>query len=240
MARTQTSGAWALVLASVLWGTTGTAAHFMPASVSPLAIGASTMTFGGLLLFALSARGSVSAIRNPASRRWLLIGAIGVVVYPLAFYSSMDLAGVAVGNVVSLGTGPVFAALIEWLVERRKLSALWAACTVVALVGVVLLAAGGHRDVAPGGDSVTLGVALGLVAGLAYALYTYSSSRAIQAGPAPRSVMGGMFGLGAVALIPVLLIFGAPLAQSTGSIGIAAYLAIGPMFIAYLLFGIGM
>ena len=32
---------------------------------------------------------------------------IGVVVYPLAFYSSMHFAGVAIGNVVSLGTGPI-------------------------------------------------------------------------------------------------------------------------------------
>lgn len=52
--------------------------------------------------------------------------------------------------------------------------------------------------------------------------------------------MGGMFGLGALALAPVLLVFGAPILQSAQSIGIAAYLAVGPMFVAYLLFGIGM
>ena len=48
------------------------------------------------------------------------------------------------------------------------------------------------------------------------------------------------FGLGALGLIPVLLVFGRPLLQSVESMGIAAYLAIGPMFVAYLLFGIGM
>jgi DME family drug/metabolite transporter len=52
--------------------------------------------------------------------------------------------------------------------------------------------------------------------------------------------MGSMFGLGAVLLLPVLLITGAPLLQSPTTIGIAAYLAIGPMFVAYLLFGIGL
>ena len=49
-----------------------------------------------------------------------------------------------------------------------------------------------------------------------------------------------MFGLGAIALLPVLLVFGAPLLQSTTTVGIAAYLALGPMFVAYLLFGVGM
>lgn len=234
-----TSGAWALVLASLLWGTTGTAASFMPESVSPLAIGAATMTIGGLLLFVFSARSAVSAIRDAASRRWLLVGALGVFVYPLAFYSSMDLAGVAIGNVVSLGTGPVFAALLEWLFERHGLSRLWAICTTIAIAGVILLAIGGHGG-GGGGANVIAGVLLGLAAGLAYALYTYSSSRAIRTGQTARGVMGGMFGIGALALAPVLIAFGAPILQSGQSISLSLYLAIGPMFIAYLLFGVGM
>lgn len=196
------------------------------------------MTVGGALLFAFSARTAVAAIRDGASRRWLLIGAIGVFVYPLAFYSSMNLAGVAIGNVVSLGTGPVFAALLEWVFERQGLSRLWAICTAAAIGGVVLLAIGGHGG--GEGSAVIPGVLLGLAAGLAYALYTYSSSRAIRTGQPARGVMGGMFGFGAVALAPVLVVFGAPILQSAQSVSIAAYLAIGPMFVAYLLFGVGM
>lgn len=231
------SGAWALILASLLWGTTGTAASFLPADVSPLAIGASTMTVGGLLLFVVSLRPALAAIRDGASRRWLLLGAVGVFVYPLAFYSSMNLAGVAIGNVVSLGTGPVFAAILEWLFERHRPSALWAGCTAAAIAGIVLLSLGGDATGAP---AVVPGVLLGLAAGLAYALYTYASSRGIRAGQSSRGVMGGMFGLGAVLLAPVLVVFGAPLLQSWQTVGIAAYLAAGPMFVAYLLFGVGM
>ena len=234
------SGAWALILASLLWGTTGTAASFMPESVSPLAIGAATMTVGGALLFAVSARASLSALKDAAARRWILIGAIGVFVYPLAFYLSMNLAGVAIGNVVSLGTGPVFAALLEWLIERRKLSRLWLVCTSFAVGGVLLLTVGGHGGDAAAGTTLLPGVLLGLLAGLAYALYTYASSRAIRTGQPARAVMGGMFGSGAVLLLPVLVVLGGPLLQSSQSIGIAAYLALGPMFLAYLLFGIGM
>ncbi|MFZ2963246.1 MAG: EamA family transporter [Rhodoglobus sp.] len=230
-------GAWALVLASLLWGTTGTAASFMPDDVSPLAIGASTMAIGGILLFLVSARHALAALQNGASRGWLLLGAVGVFVYPLAFYASMDLAGVAIGNVVSLGTGPLFAAMLEWLFERHRPALPWVACTAGAIVGIVLLALGGEGAGAP---AVVPGVLLGLVAGLSYSLYTYCSSRAIRTGQAPRGVMGGMFGLGALALLPVLVPFGGPLLQSWSTVGIAAYLALGPMFTAYLLFGIGM
>jgi len=233
------SGAWALVLASLLWGTTGTAASFLPDDVSPIAVGASTMAFGGLLLFAVSAPLAVAALLDRRARHWLIIGAIGVVVYPLAFYSSMNLAGVAIGNVVSLGSGPVFAAILEWAIERRPLARLWMICTGIAIVGIALLALGGHgRD--DDGANPALGVLLGCLAGAAYALYTYASSRAIRTGQPQRGVIGGMFGLGAVVLAPVLLVTGAPLAQSAQSVGIATYLALGPMFCAYLLFGIGM
>ncbi len=231
-------GALALVLASVLWGTTGTAASFLPRDVGSLAVGSATMGIGGLLLYAISAGQSRAAIRNPASRPWLLLGAIGVAVYPLAFYSAMNDAGVAVGNVVALGSGPVFAAFYEWVWERHRPGRLWLACTSTAIVGVFLLAAGGSARVpAPGGMGT--GVILGLVAGAAYALYAYASSRAISLGQSSRGVMGGMFGIGALVLLPVLLITGEPLLQSPDTVAITAYLALGPMLAAYLLFGMG-
>ncbi|HTL41885.1 MAG TPA: EamA family transporter [Pseudolysinimonas sp.] len=235
------SGVLALVLASLLWGTTGTTASFLPPDVSPLAIGASTMGVGGVLLFTASARPAIGVLRDRGARRWVLIGALGVFTYPLAFYAGMDLAGVAVGNVVALGSGPVFAALIEWLVERRRLDARWAVSTALAVLGIALLASGTEPDAVAGRQGIVSGVALALVAGLAYALYTYASGRAVRPGAHPsRGVMGAMFGAGAVLLLPVLLVTGAPLLQSAQTIGIAAYLAIGPMFVAYLLFGIGL
>ena len=237
--RATTAGTWALVASSVLWGTTGTAASFLPDDVSPLAIGASTMAVGGILLFLVSARTALVALADRESRRWLLIGAVGVFVYPLAFYSAMDQAGVAIGNVVALGSGPVFAALFEWLWERRGLSTRWLVATAVAVAGIALLSVGRHADDSSAGDGVLPGVLLGLLAGVAYALYTYASGRAIAVGHSGRSVMGGMFGVGAVALLPVLFLLGAPLLQSGQTVSIAAYLAVGPMFVAYLLFGYG-
>lgn len=237
-------GTAALVIASVLWGTTGTSASFLPESVPPVAIGASTMALGGILLFAFSARRAIRALKDAAARRWLVLGSLGVFVYPLAFYSSMDLAGVAIGNVVSLGSGPVFAAILEWLFERHRLTARWVIATAIAVIGVAFIAAGGHASSTGAGDTpgsdVFPGVVLGLLAGLSYALYTYASTRAIGLGHSGRGVMGGMFGAGAVLLAPVLLLTGAPLLASGETIGIALYLAIGPMFAAYLLFGYGL
>ncbi|MFD0547828.1 EamA family transporter [Streptomyces rectiviolaceus] len=99
-------GALCVLAASVLWGTTGTAATFAP-DVGPLAIGAVAMGIGGLLQAIIAApqiRHHASRLRD--QRGTVLLGAASVTAYPLAFYSSMHLAGVAVGTVVSIGTAP--------------------------------------------------------------------------------------------------------------------------------------
>lgn len=233
-------GVLAVVVASLLWGTTGTSASFLPDDVSPLAVGAATMGVGGLLLFAVTARQALGVLRDRGSLRWVALGAVGVLVYPLAFYTGMDLAGVAVGNLVALGSGPVFAAILERAIERRPLSRRWAVATALAVVGIALLAVGKEPDAGSRPADTAAGVGIALLAGLAYALFTYASSRAIGTGKPSSGVMGAMFGLGAALLLPVLLVTGAPLLQSGLTIGIAGYLAVGPMLLAYLLFGVGL
>jgi len=245
-----------IVLAALLWGTTGTAASLLPPSVSPLATGAATMCVGGLLLALTAPRRAASVLRGGgASWRWIVPGALAVVAYPLAFYSSMSLAGVAVGNVVSLGTAPLFAALLERLLDpaarRRRLDRRWAASAGAAVAGVALLAAFGHGgspDVAGAAASATsgpgstflAGVALGLLAGLAYATYTYTAGRLLDLGHSSRGSVAAQFGVGAVVLVPVLLLTGGPIVQTGTSVGVHLYLALGPMFVAYLLFGAGL
>ena len=231
---------WALVVSCVLWGTTGTAASFLPDAVSPLAIGASTMTIGGAMLFVVNRRDALGVMRDRAVRPWLLAAAAGMVAYPLAFYASMDLAGVAIGNVVSLGSGPLFAALLEWRVQRSRLTGRWMLSAGIAIGGMALLVAGGHGDDSPvDAASIPAGVALGLLAGAGYALFTFASTVVIRAGHSGRGTMGAAFGLAALPLAGVLLVLGGPLLASAGSIGIALYLAVGPMFLAYVFFGWG-
>jgi len=96
-------GTACVLAASVLWGTTGTAATFAPA-VGPLAIGAAAMGLGGLLQ-ALTAAAPMTRQRAALRVQWRLVvlGAVAVAVFPLAFYTSMRVAGVAVGTVVSIG-----------------------------------------------------------------------------------------------------------------------------------------
>ncbi len=231
-----------LVLASLLWGTTGTAASFLPATVSPLATGAATMGIGGALLLAVGWRQALPILRSRAALPWIVVGGVAVVIYPLAFYSAMSSAGVAVGNVVSLGSAPVFAALLEFAFERTRLTVRWSVATALAVVGVAVLGITGDvaRSESDATGSPLVGVGLALIAGISYAGYTYASRRLLQQGHPSGGVVGTVFGVGAVPLLVVLLVVGAPILQTGTSIGITLYLAIGPMFAAYLLFGRGL
>lgn len=86
------TGTVCVLLASLLWGTTGTAATFAP-EVGPLAIGAVAMGLGGLLQALIAAPSIRRETQNlRAQTGVVLLGALAVAAYPLAFYSSMHLA----------------------------------------------------------------------------------------------------------------------------------------------------
>ncbi|MER5477720.1 EamA family transporter [Streptomyces sp. NPDC002734] len=239
-------GAVCVLLASVLWGTTGTAATFAPA-VGPLAIGAVAMGLGGLLQALVAAprirRESADLRRH---RGVVLLGALSVGAYPLAFYTSMHLAGVAVGTVVSIGSAPLASALVERVADGRRLTRRWTAAAALGLSGTVLLCAvqaagsGPGRAGAGSTGATVLGIGLGLAAGLTYALYSWAAHRLISRGVTSGAAMGAVFGLGGLLLMPVLLATGAPLLASWSNAAVGTYMALVPMFLGYVLFGRGL
>lgn len=229
-----------VLLASLLWGTTGTAATFAP-EVSPLAIGAVALGVGGLLQAVVAGRGLLRA--GPLLRpRWriVLFGGLGVFAYPLAFYSSMHAAGVTIGTVVSLGSAPVFSALLDWAIDRRRPSRRWLVAAALGLAGMAVLSAFGGHAAGGGTGNVGTGVALGLLAGVSYAGYAWAAHRLIGPGVDSRAAMGAVFGLGGLLLMPVLFATGAPLLSSWRAFGVGAYMALVPMFLGYVLFGLAL
>lgn len=237
-------GAVFVVGASTLWGTTGTVATFAP-SVSPLAIGAVAMGVGGLLQ-------ALYAVRPIANHwaglrgRWLLVslGAAAVAVYPLAFYSSMHLSGVALGTVIAIGSAPLASAVIERVADRKELTRRWVLGALTGVAGAGLLCFAPDGAERPGGLAeawaMPAGIVLGLVAGITYALYSWAAHRLIGGGVPSRAAMGAVFGLGGLLLMPVLALTGRPLVESWGNFTVGAYMALVPMFAGYVLFGWGL
>jgi len=235
------SGFIAVLIASILWGTTGTAASYAP-NLSPLAIGAIAMGGGGLLQALLAHKKILDHL--PQIKFYyplLLIGMISVAIYPLAFYSSMRMAGITIGTVVSIGSAPLFTALLEKFFDKKALSLKWFISLIFGVIGVLLLSVGethSHGSTQSiSTDQKTIGIILGLIAALTYSLYSWAAKKMIDRGVDSKASMGLIFGFGALILLPTLFFTGSNLFDESVNLYVVAYMMLIPMFLGYLLFG---
>lgn len=233
-------GILAVILASLLWGTTGTAATFAPA-LSPLFIGSFAMGMGGILQCGLA---TVKIVHDRALLavhcRFLIVGALAVAIYPLAFYSSMRLSGVIIGTVVSIGSAPILSAIIEYFSRDFQLNKQWAMGALLGIIGMVMLAFSDNASTTIQYTHVNLGILLGLVAGLTYALYSWSARQLMLKGVNTKAAMDATFGCGGLLLIPVMLITGSAFVTSWNNMAVGFYMALIPMFLGYRCYGFGL
>ncbi len=224
------NGAWLVLVAAVCWGTTGTAQAFAPEGATPLAIGAVRLAVGGiaLLLWALLRRSFV------AKRPWpvgaTLLAAACMAAYQLCFFAAVDRTGVAAGTVVAIGSGPVLAGILGWLVQRESPGWPWLLATLLATAGCVLLGlSGGSVTIDP------IGILLAVGAGGSYTVYVLAS-KGLVAMQRPEAAMGVVFVLGALMLTPLFFTQDfAWLAQARG-LAVALHLGIVTTALAYALF----
>ncbi|MBU2917807.1 EamA family transporter [Psychrosphaera sp. F3M07] len=235
-------GVIAIIIASFLWGTTGTVASFSP-DINSLAIGAFSMGIGGVLLV-ITARTKLLIdykvmLNQPKT---LILGAASVAIYPLAFYSSMHLSGVAVGTVISIASAPFFAAIFEHLISKKKISLQWILSFIIGAIGIVMLTIGRDQSsiTSYSINQQSLGIVLGGIAGLTYAGYSWAARQFIESGVNSKSSMSGLFGCAAILLLPSLYFTGENLFSSGTNTLVSLYMAIIPMFLGYLLFGFGL
>jgi drug/metabolite transporter, DME family len=191
------SGTWLVLLAAICWGTTGTAQAFAPGGATPLAVGAARLAVGGVALlgWALLRRSFRQGSAWPLGAT--LIAAACMAAYQLCFFAAVDRTGVAAGTVVAIGSAPVIAGVLGWLVRREAPGWSWTMATALAVAGCVLLGVSG--------GSVTIdlvGILLAVGAGGSYALYVLASKRVVAA-QRPEAAMGVVFALGALLLTPL-------------------------------------
>ncbi|MDY8149710.1 EamA family transporter [Vibrio sp. PBL-C16] len=235
-------GTLSILFASTLWGTTGTAASLAP-DVSALAIGAFSMGIGGFMQACLSAKSLKRDFRKVVhKKKTLLVSIIALATYPLAFYSSMRFAGVAIGTVISISTAPFFSALLECLFSRNQtITKRWMMSFAIGVIGItLLLASESSANSLFDHDMKHWGVLLGLLAGLTYAIYSWGVKTMIDHGIESQTAMGSVFGIGGVLLLPTLFITGDNLFASSTNTTVMLYMALIPMGLGYVAFGFGL
>ena len=225
-----------VVAAAVLWGTTGTAQALGPDGASSIAVGAARNVVGAAILVVVAAlRGRLREGAMALHRRPLVLAAAATAAYQLCFFGGVRLAGVAIGTVVGVGSGPVWGGLLGWLGRGERPGRRWALATVLALAGAALLAGSTGGD----GEGVDpLGIVLALGAGLTYAAFALWSKE-LTDDHEPDLVMTWVFAASAVILLPIGLLAGVgPLLSADGAL-MVAWLGLISLALAYLLFGRG-
>lgn len=230
-----------MLVAAAVWGTTGTATHFAP-GVPPFVFGAVTFGLGGLVLAAVARRGTLRAIARPATRRWAFLGAAALVVYAITFYAALADAGVALGTTVAIGSAPVFAGLIEWVTDGRRVTPGWIVATLVSVAGMVLVTLA--RSERPGTDgSLAIGLGSAVVAGATYALYSWAVARGLRATPgrsSGRGLVGAVFGIAAVPLVVLAVTGGHDHLTTAAHWPVFLYLALVPTVLGHSAYAVGL
>ena len=226
-------GALLILAAGVLWGTSGTSQALAPAGVSPTSIGAMRLLVGGgvLMLLALT-RGGFGKGRWPVLGT-LLAGSF-VASYQLCFFAALSRTGVAVGTLVAIGSSPVLAGLLGFVLRGERPGRSWWVATLFALAGCGLLVGGaGELAVDPLGGLLALG------AGLSYASYTWAI-KGLLPGRTPDAVMAVVFCLGALLLSPLLFFSDLRWMAAPRGIAVVLYLGVVVTALSYWLFARGL
>lgn len=229
----------AVLASAALFGTTGTAQALGPADTTALGVGAVRLAVGALALLLLAARAGDRPAGGRAWRRHagpLLLGGLAVACYQLAWFAGLRRTGVALGTIVGIGSGPVFAGLLHRARHGGGLPRAWLGGTALSVAGAALLAARGRG----GGSADALGLLFTLGAGLSYAVYTEAAKQAMEGGLDAAAAMAGLFTVGALAMAPLLAL--EPLGWLATGRGAALALHLGAVTIglAYWLYGWGL
>jgi drug/metabolite transporter, DME family len=224
-----------VLLAAVLWGTTGTAQSLAPAGLSPYAVGAWRLLLASVFFAAVAARSDRRALALRGHAGAVVIAGAAMAAYNLAFFAGVRETGVAIGTAVALGSGPIWAGVLQMLFAGRRPSGVWWLGTSLAVAGGVLLVLGG-------GSAITvspLGVALCALAGLSYAVYALVSKRLVGAA-APEIVTLWVFGVAALIAMPLAGIaawrLGTAWLPGGLQVLMVIYLGVVTCGVAYLLF----
>jgi DME family drug/metabolite transporter len=228
------NGQWLVLAAAVLWGTTGTAQALAPVGAEPLVVGALRLAVGGAGLLAVAlCRGGLDL-----RRRWPIgvtfCAAFFTAAYQVCFFAGVARTGVAVGTIVGIGSSPIAAGLLDWLVRKERPGRRWAIATCLAIIGCSLLAAkGGSLDVNP------LGLLLAVGAGVSYAIYTLSVKGLLD-DRSPDAVMAVVFCLGALMLSPLFFTADLHWLAEPRGIAVALHLGLVATALSYFLFARGL
>ncbi len=226
-------GVTLVLAAAALWGTTGTAQALSGQALPALWFGALRLVVAALffaVFAAITLRGA--ALRRAPLPKLALLGAgLAMAVYNLTFFAGVRATGVAVGTAVALGSGPVWAGILQSLIARQVPPRGWWVGTLLAVAGGVLMTGVGSAALAVD----ALGIALCLASGLAYAVYTLANKQLVPVAPAATITLAA-FSVAALVAVPAAWLDSGLPTLRAADLAAVLYVGVVTAGVAYLLF----
>lgn len=226
-----------VLLAAMLWGTTGTAHSFAPAGMSPLWVGALRLLMAGVFFVVLSRwlKDSAAVRSAPLNLARVAGCALCMATYNLAFFAGLQYTGVGLGTAVAIGSSPVWAGLLQAVLQRQWPRALWWLGTCIGIVGGFVMTLGKGADMA----SSVPGLLLCLLAGLSYGAYAVINQPLVVQSGVTR-VNAWVFLGAALMSVPIAALLGGTPQASAQGWAVVVYLGVVATGVAYLLFSSGL
>ena len=229
-----------VLLAAALWGTTGTAQTFAPVTLSSYWVGTARLLIAGgffILWIGCADPYALSAKRFKALPLSLIsIAAVCMATYNLAFFAGIRTSGVAIGTAIALGSGPVWAGVLQAIWARQLPGKSWYLAVIIAVTGLTLASLNASASARPLALS---GLGLCLISGLAYALYALITKRIVAVSSAATTTAIVFTGAAIVATPAAWLLAGTPLIVLS-DLAPLLWLGIVATGLAYLLFSSGL
>ena len=219
--------------AAVLFGTSGVATRLLAPDLPAATAAGWRIVIGGGLLVLIS----VVAGQPPwrfSLRRWsIVVGALAFLGFQLGFFLAIGRLGVATATVVSIGTGPIVAGLLDRVRRGTRLRGRWWVGVATAIAGIAIMT---------GTSGVTLdpvGVVSAVAAGCCFPVFG-DAIRDLLADRPARTAIATIFGAAILPAVVLLAVVGADPVGTRGTTTALLYLGVVTTAIAYLLWSAGL
>lgn len=229
-----------VLLAGILWGTSGVATKtiYSLVSINPMTVAAFRLTLGAPLLllayFWTTGQRGLRVARSDLALLLLLGAAVGL--SQAGYFAAIARVGVAIATLVTICTAPVLVALFSAALLHERLTAAVGGALVCALLGTILLI--GLETANPGSQAngTVSGILLALGAALCFAGFILVS-RLLANRYHPLHSIALALSIGGLLLLVILAVTTGVTVQYSGATwALFLYLGLVPTALAYGLF----
>ena len=207
-------GSLLVLISALCFSISGTLQAIAPEEATPFVITEARMVVGAVFLFIwCAATHKIPRSLSVLPLRELFFCALCLLIGQLCFFTGMYYIGVSAGAIISIGSAPLWAAVLAKLLFKKSPHWDWYLATMMAITGIVCIN-GLQMNI----DRMFY-ICLLLLDGLTYAAYITASPKLVEAIGAETALMF-VLSIIAIALLPVLFsVFTAGLAFTLLSAG---------------------